>query len=194
MRNEKIDQGRRKFLKIGSIAGAGLVIGIQLPNCSANKVSASTKTISENELMPNAWIKIQHDDTVKVIVSHSEMGQGISTAISMIVCEELEADWSKVRFEMAPVADVYKHPKYGIQWTVSSMSIHSSWNRWREAGATARELLIVSAARFWNVSQSECYAEKSMVTHRPSGKSLRYGELIDKTDGISIPENIRLRN
>ena len=142
MGNDEIDPERRRFLKVGMITGYGLVVGLQPSGCSASVNSASTKSNSKNEFQANAWIRIRKDDVVTIMVSHSEMGQGISTALSMIVAEELEADWSKVRFEMAPVADVYKHPKFGIQWTVSSMSVHSSWDRWREAGAAIRELLI----------------------------------------------------
>jgi isoquinoline 1-oxidoreductase beta subunit len=194
MGNDNIDPERRKFLKVSMIAGYGLVVGIQPSGCGENiNVSASTKSNSEDEFIANAWIRIQKDDVVTIMVSHSEMGQGISTALPMIVAEELEADWSKVHFEMAPVADVYKHPKFGIQWTVSSMSVHSSWDRWREAGAAMRELLILAAARSWEVSGAECRAEKSIVIHQPSGKSLRYGELINLTDGISIPEKVRLK-
>jgi isoquinoline 1-oxidoreductase beta subunit len=194
MGNNNIDPERRKFLKVSMIAGYGLVVGLQPSGCSDNiNVSASTKSTSEDEFIANAWIRIRKDDIVTIMVSHSEMGQGISTALAMIVAEELEADWSKVRFEMAPVADVYKHPEYGIQWTVSSMSVHSSWDRWREAGGAVRELLILAAARSWKVSRAECRAEKSIVIHRPSGKSMRYGELINMTDGIPIPEKVRLK-
>ncbi len=193
MGNDKIDPERRRFLKVGMITGYGLVVGLQPSGYSASANSVSTKSNSKNEFQANAWIRIRKDDVVTIMVSHSEMGQGISTALSMIVAEELEADWSKVRFEMAPVDDVYKHPKFGIQWTVSSMSVHSSWDRWREAGAAIRELLISTAARSWKVSRAECRAEKSTVIHRPTRKSLHYGELIDMTDGIRIPEKIRLK-
>ena len=181
-------------MKVCAAVGSGLVVGIQLQACSENPGSlGSNKLNSQNEFMANAWIKIREDNIATIMVSHSEMGQGISTALCMIVAEELEADWSKVRFEMAPVADVYKHPKYGIQWTVSSMSIHSSWDRWREAGAAIRELLISAAARFWKVSRDDCRAEKSHVIHLPSKKNVPYGELIYKTDGIPLPEKLQLK-
>ncbi len=194
MKKNNIDQKRRDFLKLGFVAGSGLLIGIHLPGCTeAANQSVSTPEIQDDEFKANAWIKINSDGMITVTVSHSEMGQGISTAISMIVAEELEADWSKVRFEMAPVEDVYKHPKYGIQWTVSSMSIHASWDLWRKAGASARQLLILSAARFWGVSVNECLAENSTVIHKPSSQTINYGELIDKTDGLSLPENVRLK-
>lgn len=186
---------RRDFLKIGAIAGSGLVVGLQFQGCS-DKSARWTRARFGNyrEMMPNAWVKISKDNATTIMVSHSEMGQGIATALCMIVAEELEADWSGVRFEMAPVADVYKHPKYGIQWTVSSLSVQSSWDRWRVAGATARELLISAAARLWQVSRGECRAENSHVVHQPSQRLLAYGELVFKTDGLTPLEKPRLKN
>ena len=192
MENYEIDKSRRRFLKIGLYAGAGLVVGVQLSNCSKRSGSSAFAEVSNTKsFVPNAWIKIRHDDTITVMVNHSEMGQGISTALPMIVAEELAADWSKVRFEMAPVADVYKHPTYGIQWTVSSMSVESSWNLLREAGATARELFISAAADTWEASGKECRAENSRVIHESSGRSLGYGELIEKAAAMPIPEKIK---
>lgn len=185
---------RRDFLKICAVTGSGLMVGLQLQGCSENTSRLTLKkSKDQQEAMPNAWIKIGKDNTVTIMVSHSEMGQGIATALCMIVAEELEADWSGVRFEMASVADVYKHPKYGIQWTVSSMSVQSSWDRWRVAGATARELLISAAARLWQVSRDECRAENSHVIHQPSQARLPYGDLIFKTDGLTQLEKPTLK-
>ncbi|MCP4757518.1 MAG: xanthine dehydrogenase family protein molybdopterin-binding subunit, partial [Proteobacteria bacterium] len=184
----------RQFLKISSVAGTGLVLGIHLPNCSSKADgSAALANAPGTVFKPNAWIRIDSDDTITVIVNHSEMGQGISTALPMIVAEELEAEWSRVRFEIAPVANVYKHPAYGIQWTVSSRSVQTSWVLLREAGAAARELLIGSAARIWDVSPLECRAQNSRVLHDSSNRVLRYGELVDKTAGIPVPGKVQLK-
>ena len=194
MEKNKIDKSRRQFLKVGSFAGAGLLIGFQLSNCNGKTEHPAFPQIPNKAgFAPNAWISIRRDDTVTVMVNHSEMGQGISTALPMIVAEELEADWSKVRFEIAPVADVFKHPTYGIQWTVSSRSVESSWDLLREAGAAARELLISAAAATWGVSPKECRAENSRVIHESSGKILRYGELINKAAEMPMPEKIGLK-
>jgi len=195
MKNKQIDSERRRFLKTSSIAGFGLLVGFHLPSC--NKQATAYVSKKENQaavLVPNAWIRIDRDDRVTIMVNHSEMGQGISTALPMIVAEELEADWSGVRSEIAPVEDIYKNPAFGTQWTVSSKSVESSWDVLREAGAAVRELLIMAAARNWNVSSAECRAEKSTVVHKPTGRRLRYGELILKTDGLSLPEKIKLKN
>lgn len=194
MKNREIDQGRRQFLKTSFIVGSGLLVGFHLPACSRKvNVSSSKGKIQETVFAPNAWIRIDEQDAVTIMVNHSEMGQGISTALPMIVAEELEADWSKVQPEIAPVEEVYKNPAFGIQWTVSSRSVESSWDILREAGAAVREFLISTAARIWGVSATDCQAEKSTVFHQSSGRRLRYGELIDKTDGIPLPETVRLK-
>ncbi|MBI5582731.1 MAG: xanthine dehydrogenase family protein molybdopterin-binding subunit [Deltaproteobacteria bacterium] len=178
---------RREFIKIGAVTGSGLLLGLHLPGWEEATGPGRPKNSGDRqEGMPNAWIKIGRDNTVTIMVSHSEMGQGIATALCMIVAEELEADWSGVRFEMAPVADVYKHPAFGIQWTVSSMSVQSSWERWRLAGAAARELLIAAAVRFWQVPRETCRAERSHVIHLPSQRGLPYADLIFKTDGLTL--------
>jgi isoquinoline 1-oxidoreductase beta subunit len=195
MVNKSTQQTRRDFLKICAVAGSGLVVGLQLQGCGENpKRLMPRRSDVGHEAVANAWIKIGEDNTTTIMVNHCEMGQGIATALCMIVAEELEADWSGVRFETAPVADVYKHPKYGIQWTVSSMSVQSSWDRWREAGAAARELFITAAAGHWQVSRDECRAELSHVIHQPSKKRVSYGELVFKTDGLTLPEKPKLKN
>ncbi len=194
MENSRIDRNRRQFLKISTTVGVGLLVGIHLPTRSIKAdVSTGAANGPVKALEPNAWIRIGGDDTVTVIVNHSEMGQGISTALPMIVAEELEADWSRVRFEMAPAAEVYKHPAYGIQWTVSSKSVETSWDLLREAGAVTRELLIAAAAKTWGVSPSECSAEQSRILHKPSQRVLGYGELVEKTAGIPVPEKVQLK-
>jgi len=194
MKNEKIDQGRRRFLKVSSLISSSLLIGFYLPaRGSKAKASVPVKKNQNMVFAPNAWIRIDNNDVVTIMVNHSEMGQGITTALPMIVAEELEADWSKVRPEIAPVAEVYENPAFGTQWTVSSRSVESSWEILRKAGAAVRELLIEAAARTWNVSKTACRAEKSIIYHESSGRTLRYGELVNKTDGIPIPENVQLK-
>jgi CO/xanthine dehydrogenase Mo-binding subunit len=111
----------------------------------------------------------------------------------MIVAEELDADWSKVRFEFAPVAAVYKNPDFGVQATGGSTGVKTSWDTLRRAGAAARELLISAASATWNVPSSECHAEKSAVIHGPSGRRLRYGELLEKAASITPPEEYSLK-
>ena len=111
---------------------------------------------------PNAFVRIGTDNIVTVIVNKSEMGQGVYTSLPMLVAEELEADWSKVAFESAPVDPAYNHPVFGIQMTGGSTSTASEWERFRKAGATARVMLIAAAAKNWNVDPRVC--EPRMVT------------------------------
>lgn len=194
MQQSNPDLDRRQFLKINMAAGVGLLVSIQLPGCSDDaEPTPAASPVGADGWFPNAWIKIHPDDTVTVMVNHSEMGQGITTALPMIVAEELEAEWSQVTFEMAPVADVYKHPSYGIQWTVSSRSVESSWNILRQAGAVVREMMIIAAAQTWQVPQEQCRAQCSRVIHPSSGRTLRYGELIPKAAGLPMPADVRLK-
>ncbi len=192
--SDPLHLNRRSFIKTCAIVGTSLVVGLKLEACSRSPNTGTAAGSNRSDIyQANAWIKIHADNGVTIMVSHCEMGQGISTALCMIVAEELSAQWSKVRFEMAPVAPVYKHPKYNIQWTVSSMSIHSSWDRWRIAGAAVRELFILAAARYWNVKPNECTAENSHVIHRSSQKMMAYGALIGHIKDLRLPDNPRLK-
>lgn len=166
------------------------MIGPVLQGCDRpDPGAASPGHIGMEPGVINPWIRIGEDNTTTIRVSYSEMGQGIATALCMIVAEELEADWSGVRFKMAPVADVYKHPAYGIQWTVSSMSIQASWDLWRKAGASARILLITAGARLWQVPVDECRAKDSHVFHPATGQKLPFSALIYKTQGLVLQDD-----
>ena len=140
--------GRRSFLKISAAVGGGLLVGFQLPGCERK-----TKNISEAHapFKPNAWLKIASDGWVTVMVGSSEMGQGVMTAIPMLVAEELEADWSKIRAVTAPADKAYTNPLIGQQLTGGSTTVRAFWTPVREAGATARELLISAAAQTWGI-------------------------------------------
>jgi len=177
-------------LKISCLAGGALLAEIYFPGCSSK---TENKNRREDLYSPDAWIKISADNSVTVMVNHSEMGQAITTAFPMIVAEELEADWSKMRFEIAPAAEIYKNPAFNYQMTGGSTSVRTSFNILRTAGATLRELLIAAAAKTWNVAVSECSVENSRVIHRGGKESLTYGELIDKTAKLPLPKNVPLK-
>src|SRR5438270_10892821 len=131
---------RRDFLKLSVAASGGLLIGFYFPTpCEAQATSFA----------PNAFVRIGKDDLVTVIVNHSEMGQGVYTALPMILADELDADWKNVRFEPAPVDPAYNHPVLGIQITGGSTSTWSSFDQFRQAGATARASLVMAAAEQW---------------------------------------------
>lgn len=175
---------RRDFIKVSSAAGAGLVLSFYLPS----KGEALESAAEGATFVPNAWLRIDNDGIVTVTVARSEMGQGVHTSMPMMVAEELEADWKKVRVEQA-----IAHPtKYGSMSTGGSFSVRGSWQTLRIAGATARELLITAAAQTWGVDKSTCRAENGAVVHS-SGKRLPFGELASKAATIHVPTSISLK-
>ena len=190
---EKLKQSRREFIKTSALVGSSLLVSFTFPGCSPVDASPMA-TPDGNRFIPNAWIKIDPEDNITIMVNHSEMGQGVLTSLPMIVAEEMEADWNKVRSEHAPVADVYKNPAFGVQATGGSTSLTSSWEILREAGASAKFLFMTVASQTWKVPVSECFAEKSVVIHKPSGKKLRYGELIASAATIKVPEEVSLKD
>ena len=125
--------------------------------------------------MPNAFIRIAPDDTVTVMIKHLDKGQGVTTGLTTIVAEELDADWGQMRAEFAP-ADVtlYKNLAFGIQGTGGSTSIANSWMQLRLAAAAAREMLVAAAAAQWNVPASEITVQAGVVEHKPSGKTSEF--------------------
>jgi isoquinoline 1-oxidoreductase beta subunit len=129
-----------------------------------------------------------------VIVNHSEMGQGPYTSVPMVVAEELDADWSKVRFAAAPVDPAYNHTVYGLQMTGGSTSTWSEWERVRKAGAAARHMLIEAAAQTWKVDAGECKAENGHVIHAASGRKLSFGQLAEKAAGLKPPQDVKLKD
>ncbi|MCH8012454.1 MAG: xanthine dehydrogenase family protein molybdopterin-binding subunit [Candidatus Marinimicrobia bacterium] len=178
---------RRDFLKVSSAAGAGLVLGFYLPY--RDRLLAA-ETDSPLDFKPNAWLKIDTDGTTTIMVAKSEMGQGVMTSLPMIVAEELDIDWATVQIVQAPA-----HPKkYGSQNTSGSRSVRTSWEILRKAGATGRMMLIMAAAKKWNVGVKSCYTDKGTVVHRPSGRRFTYGELVNTASKITIPSNVSLKN
>src|SRR5439155_748824 len=148
---------RREFLKTGAAAGATLVIGLYLP---ALDPRTSHAPAAPEPFKPNAWIEIRPDGAVTIWTGRSEMGQGVRTAMPMIVAEELEADWTRVR-----VAQADADPAYGDQFTVGSRSVRSGFEPLRKAGAAAREMLIGAAALTWNVPREACRARSGFGGH-----------------------------
>ncbi|MDQ2921712.1 MAG: molybdopterin-dependent oxidoreductase, partial [Acidobacteriota bacterium] len=153
---------RRDFLRTGAAVGGGFLISLYLPDW-AHARSADATPPTPATFTPNAFIRIGTDDSVTIIVGKAEMGQGVYTSLPMLVAEELEADWSKIKVESAPVDAAYNHPVFGIQMTGGSTSTASEWDRLRKAGATARVMLIAAAAQSWKVPPDSLHAEKGFV-------------------------------
>ena len=177
---------RRDFIKVVSTAGSGFVLGFYIPY--TNKLNG--KTVAPTIFEPNAWIKIKSDNMVQIMVSKSEMGQCVLTSLPMIIAEEMDLDWSKVIVEKAP-AD---QKKYGSQMTGGSNSVSSGWKKLREAGAVAREMLVMAASEEWSVPISECKTNNGNVIHERTEKKLSYGDLAEKASQLKVPKKPTLKN
>jgi isoquinoline 1-oxidoreductase beta subunit len=140
----------------------------------------------------NAWLKIARDNSITVIVDRSEMGQGVYTALPMLLAEELEIDFDVIRIEAAPVGDAYINPGNGGQVTGTSNSVQDAWDKLRMAGATARTLLIAAAAKRWRVDPAQCHAQNGSIINA-QGKSLSYGELADAAAREPVPKDVKLK-
>jgi isoquinoline 1-oxidoreductase beta subunit len=170
---------RRQFLSIGAAAGAGLVVGFYLPHSGSAR---------QHTFAPNAYLKIAPDGKITVMLTRSEMGQGVSTSLPMILAEELEADWKQISVEQAGASTLY-----GDQSTGGSASVRTMWDPLRRAGATAREMLISAAALEWSVPRSACKAENSTIVHAASNRRLTYGELVNKAAILPVPTDPPLK-
>lgn len=185
--NPQRELSRREFIKTSTMAGAGLVIGFYVPlagpsrSMRAGKAETVAKATSVFE--PNAFLKIDPAGMVTIMVPRSEMGQGVQTALPMLVAEELEADWSTIRVEQAP-----PDSRYGNQTTGGSLSIQESYKSLRQAGAVARHILTAAAAQIWQVDPASCYAEQGAVIHRASDRRLTYGELVETAATLPVPK------
>jgi isoquinoline 1-oxidoreductase beta subunit len=188
--SEILNVSRRSLLKTGALMGGGLMLGFSLPLCGPLRAASAQMTPS---FAPNAFIRIGTDDLVTIIVNKSEMGQGVYTSLPMLVAEELEVDWSKIRVEPAPVDPAYNHTEWGIQGTGGSTSVWSEWERLRKAGATARAMLVKAAAEFWKVDPASCRAEKGFVIHNPTQRKISYGRLVEKASQMEPPKDVSLK-
>ena len=190
--DKHIQISRRSFIRLVAAGGACLAVGVYLwPN---RKNSNKSPHNIMSAIDPFMWVKINSDDTVIVTVSRSEMGQGILTSTAMLVAEEMEADWSKVRTEWAPIDPAYINPVTGKQNTSLSLGIRTLWKPLRQVGAITREMLIQAAAETWKVDRDMCRAEEGAVIHINSGKRLSYGSLAAKASRLPIPGNVKLKD
>ena len=178
---------RRDFLKVSAAVGGGLALEFSFPWAARAAVPATATEV-------NAWIVIHPDDRVVVRIARSEMGQGTFTALAQLVAEELDCDWAKVSAEFAsPNEHIRRNRIWGSMSTGGSQGVRGSQDYVRRAGAAARELLVAAAAARWQVPAAECAAEKGIVTHRPSGRTLRFGELAAAAAKLAPPKEVKLR-
>jgi isoquinoline 1-oxidoreductase beta subunit len=184
---------RRQFLTAGAAAGGGLLLGWHLDARPRALAAAAKETPSA--FAPNAFIRIGRDGRVTMIVAQVEMGQGTYTSMPMLLAEELEVGLDQVRLEHAPPDDkLYANPLFGDQETGGSSSVKAFYEPLRRAGAAARTMLVAAAAATWNVDQASCRAQRGVVTHSPTGRTLTYGALADKAAKLPVPAQVILKD
>jgi isoquinoline 1-oxidoreductase beta subunit len=163
---------------------------VHLPGCSGEAPPES-----DASLAPNAWVRVGSDGVVTVMIDRSEMGQGVITALTMLVAEELDADWARVRYEQASANAIYSNPVFpvAVQVTGGSASVRAAWTPLREAGAKARAMLVEAAAIQWGVVPETCRTERGRVIHEESKRSSDYGELAALAAALPVPESAVLK-
>jgi isoquinoline 1-oxidoreductase beta subunit len=181
---------RRGFLAVGAAAGGGLLVG------TFAFAGTGRPTITDaGDLAPNAFLRIERSGDVVIIIPQVEMGQGTYTSLSMIVADELDADFSRVRVEAAPPDEaLYKNPLLGIQATGGSTSVRGFWTPMRKAGAAARALLVAAAAQKWQVDPASCRTANGAVFHDPDNQRADYGSLVDAAAQGSLPDDPPLKD
>jgi len=184
---------RRDFLKTGATTAAGLTIAFYIPSrfTEVARGEAPTLSGSDGAFAPNGWVHIGTDGVVTITVDKSEMGQGVNTSYPMLVAEELDADFAQVRVGAAPENPAGWTRRMG---TGGSSSVRSSYDTLRQAGATARAMLVAAAARQWGVEAATCRTEKGTVIHAATGRTLAYGALASRAGSLPVPADAPLKD
>jgi isoquinoline 1-oxidoreductase beta subunit len=178
---------RREFLKHSAAIGGGLAVGAGPLGVFAQKAAEGVEL--------TAWVVVRPDDAIIIRYARSEMGQGSMTSAPMLVAEELECDWKRVKIEYASAnASVKRKRAWGDMAAVGSRTIRNSQEYLRKAGATAREMLIAAAAQQWKVPASECSAQSSFITHGPSKRRLSFGKVADAAGKLEPPKEVKLKD
>ncbi|MDH5622431.1 MAG: molybdopterin-dependent oxidoreductase [Gammaproteobacteria bacterium] len=181
---------RREFMKRTGQASGGLVFALTFATaCAPEEPAAGPLARAAASVAPNVYVNIRSDGIVEIICHRSEMGQGIRTSLPQVIADELEADWDKIELLQA-----IGHDKYGSQNTDGSTSIRQQFDLLRNAGATARDMMIAAAASLWGVAAEECHAREHAVHHAASGRSAGFGELVDIAAGMPQPESARFKS
>jgi isoquinoline 1-oxidoreductase subunit beta len=180
---------RRDFIKVSSLTGAALTLGIYLPSNAKEAEIVKINAAEKSGIDLNAWISIDTSGKVTIINHRSEMGQGSWQAVPQIIAEELEVDLNKVNIVFAEG----NNAKYGSQITGGSSTVRGSYTKLLKLSATAREMLLEAAAKKWNISKSDCYAEDGHVIQKSTGKKFHYGELVEDASKLETPKTVRLK-
>lgn len=186
-----LDLNRRSFLRVSAAAAGGLLVSLYLDLPASAQEGNQTRPA--RIFPPDAFVHIRPDGKIIIQVNRLEFGQGVQTSLPMILADEMDADWSQVVAELAPAADVYKDPLFGIQMVGGSGSIAHSFRQYRDLGAKTRAMLVAAAADRWQVTPDQCRTADSVV-YGPGNQSARYGELANDAAGKPVPEKVRLKN
>src|SRR4029077_16500849 len=179
---------RRNFLVTSAALGGGLVLGLNLP-------FGRSEAASPDNFTPNAFTRFGNDGPVVLTMPYVEMGQGTYTSIPMLIAEELEVSLKQVRLEHAPPNEkLYANPLLGVQATGNSNAMRGAWNPMREAGATARVMLVTAAAKRWGVDVASCRAEEGAVIHVPTGRRPSYGDFAAEAAKLPAPASVTLKS
>src|SRR5438034_3871013 len=191
-RDSDINLSRRQFLSASAALGGGLLIGFTAGR-SIRDADAAERAAGA-AFTPNAFIRIGGNGQVTLTMPYVEMGQGTYTSIPMLIAEELEVDLKQVRLEHAPPNEkLYANPLLGVQATGNSNAIRGAWQPLRQAGATARTMLVAAAAQRWNVDPASCRAQRGEVLHSATGRRAKYGELAADAARMPVPESVTLK-
>jgi isoquinoline 1-oxidoreductase beta subunit len=184
----RFDRSRRAFLQVSAVAGGALCLELAVPALSRAQAPEAAAEV-------NAWVVIHPDDSIVIRIARSEMGQGSSTGLPMLVAEELECDWSKVSIEFASVAESLRRNRpWGNMSTGGSRSIRESQEYLRKAGAVAREMLVAAAAQDFGVPAGECRVAKGVITHAPSGRRTTFGKVAAAAAKLDVPKDVKLKD
>src|SRR5882757_4822276 len=185
---QTLNFGRRIFLQQTAAAAGGLVLAFALPGGGGSHASEQARGGQMN-----AWLRIGADDSITMVVDRSEMGQGVYTALPMLLAEELEVDLSRIKIVAAPVGDAYVNALNGGQVTGTSNSVQDAWEKLRKAGAQARLMLIAAGAQMWHVNPSECHAVNGKVVSA-QGRTASYGQLAESAAKMPVPKDVALKS
>ena len=189
-----VNLNRRSFLRVSTAAAGGLLISLYLDlPASAQEGNQAPQAPPAKVYPPDAFVHVKPDGKILITVNRLEFGQGVQTSLPMILADEMDADWSQVLAELAPAADVYKDPLFGIQMVGGSGSIAHSFQQYRELGAKTRAMLIAAAADRWQVTPDQCRTETSVV-YGPGNKSARYAELANDAARRPVPAKVSLKD
>lgn len=188
----KVELNRRGFLRVSFAAAGGLVVSLYIDRTASAQEVGMPKQPAK-VYPPDAFVNIRPDGKIVIQVNRLEFGQGVQTALPMVLADEMDADWDNVIGELAPAADVYKDPLFGIQIVGGSGSIAHSYQQYRELGAKTRAMLVAAAADRWKTTPDKCRTEASVV-HGPNGQSATYAELAAEAAHKPVPATVRLKN